>query len=460
MQEYVIKEKRIFLNEEYDVIVVGGGTAGVAAAAAAAREGAKTLVIEGTGTLGGMSTAGLVPGWSPFNDGEKFIYSGLATEIFLENSKNIKHLSEEQKRGTWAPVEPEKLKITYDELMQKFGADVLFNTYLSSVEMNGSTVDTILVTNKAGLTAYRAKVYVDCTGDGDLCVWAGAQYEYGDPQTGETQPLTHCFLVSNIDSYALATGPMFHGKYQESPCWKIVNSGKYSDIIPDSHLCIKRECDGAISCNAGHIYDTDVTDPKSLSKAYVTGRRLAGALRDALAEFHPKAFINSRVTSTAQLMGIRESRRIIGDYVLTVDDYFKRKTFPDEICRNSYWIDLHPPKEVAQSNKCSADANAYEREQNNYKNYEKYKDGESHGIPYRCLTPKGLRNVLVAGRCISTERTVQASTRIMPACYSTGEAAGIGAALAAKRADADVHKIDVQQLRESYLKYGGYLPKQ
>lgn len=174
MQEYVIKEKRNFLNEEYDVIVVGGGTAGVTAAAAAAREGAKTLVIEGTGTLGGMSTAGLVPGWSPFNDGEKFIYSGLATEIFLENSKNIKHLSEEQKRGTWAPVEPEKLKITYDELMQKFGADVLFNTYLSSVEMNGSTVDTILVTNKAGLTAYRAKVYVDCTGDGDLCVWAGA----------------------------------------------------------------------------------------------------------------------------------------------------------------------------------------------------------------------------------------------------------------------------------------------
>lgn len=458
MTTYTMKPKSIPLNTDYDVIVVGGGTAGVTAAAAAAREGAKTLVIEGTGALGGMSTSGLVPGWCPFNDGVRMVYSGFATEIFHENSRHIRHLNEDQKKGFWPPIEPEKLKITYDEMMKRYGADVLFGTSLSAVEMDGDAVDAIIVTNKAGLTAYRAKVYIDCTGDGDLCVWAGAEFEYGDPETGEIQPLTHCFTVSNIDSYALSTGPLFHERYPDSPCWKIVNSEKYNRIVPDTHLCIKGQCDGAISCNAGHIYDVDVTDPKSLSGAYITGRKLANTLRDALAEFHPKAFLNSRVTSTANLMGIRESRRIIGDYTLTVDDYFQRKSFEDDISRNCYWIDLHPSKEVAQSKKCSADANALEESRNTYKNYQRYQDGENHGIPYRCLTPKGLRNVLVAGRCISTDRLVQASTRIMPACYSTGEAAGIAGALAALEFGSDVHCVDVAKIQSSYRKHGGYLP--
>jgi hypothetical protein len=176
---------------------------------------------------------------------------------------------------------------------------------------------------------------------------------------------------------------------------------------------------------------------------------MAEAFRAALAEFHPKAFGNAFLVTTGSLMGIRETRRIVGDYILTLEDYLKRRSFADEICRNSYFIDVHWAKEEV-----AAKQGEFEQWEKNLFHYE---PGESHGIPYRCLTPRGLRNVLVAGRSISCEQLVQGSVRVMPVCLAMGHAAGIAAALAAKRPDADIHRVSVPDLRQKLLKVGAYL---
>ncbi|MCP4641848.1 MAG: FAD-dependent oxidoreductase, partial [bacterium] len=221
------------LDDSWDVIVVGGGPSGCTAAAAAAREGAKTLLIEGTGALGGMGTSALVPAWCPFSDKEKMLHRGLAEKVFTEAFKGVPH--EPKDRLDWVAINPEHLKRVYDDLVTDAGVTVLFHTFLAAVEGTG-TVDAIVAGNKAGLTAYRAKVYVDCTGDADVAAWAGAEFEQGEPGTGEVQPATHCFTLTNVDHYAFKTGPRVFPWVPGNPTRMILDSGKYPRIR-DGHAC-------------------------------------------------------------------------------------------------------------------------------------------------------------------------------------------------------------------------------
>lgn len=442
-RDYTLPSRPIPLNEHYDVIVAGGGPSGCTAAAAAAREGAKTLLIEAAGALGGMGTLGLVPAWCPFSDKQKILYRGLAETVFNAAKAGMPHVRPDAL--DWVPIDPELLKRVYDDLVTGAGADVLFNTQLCAVEKDpDGAVDAVIASNKAGLTAYRAKVYVDCTGDADLAAWAGAEFDKGD-ETGEMQPATHCFTIANVDGYAYAHGPWLHGSNPNSPIGAILASGKYPPI-PDRHLCNNLVGPGTVGFNAGHVWNIDNTDPVSVSQGLIQGRKLAKAYRDALAEFHPAAFANGFLVSTGALLGIRETRRILGDYVLTADDFMGLRSFDDEICRNCYFIDIHHKRSEIGT----------KREGAAHKTH--LAPGESHGVPYRCLTPKGISNVLVAGRSISTDRTVQGSTRVMPVCLATGEAAGVAAAMASQGPSVDVHRIDTSRLRARLRDVGAYLP--
>lgn len=443
MSTYALAPRALPLDEGWDVIVVGGGPAGCTAAASAAREGARTLLVEATGCLGGMGTSGLVPAWCPFTDGRQIIVRGYAERLLCETKAGLPHVPPAQ--NDWVPIDAEALKRQYDELVTGAGATVLFNTVLSAVEMGeDGRIDAIILSNKAGLTAYRAKVYVDASGDGDLAAWAGAEFVQGEEGTGELQPSTLCFAISNVDEYAYRHGPKMQGVMAQ-----ILASGKYPCLL-DSHFCNNLTGPRTVGFNAGHLWEVDNTNPASVSAALIEGRRMAEAIRDGLAEFHPAAFANAQLVRTASLMGVRESRRIIGDYLLTVEDYMARRGFADEVCRNAYPIDIHTAKdEIAQSR--AGGLNVMER-------YEQFGSGESHGIPYRCLTPRGLRNVLVAGRSISTDRLVQGSTRVMPICLGLGEAAGMAAAHAAEQPTPDVHAIDSARLCRRLLEEGAYLP--
>lgn len=440
---------QIPLNEAYEVIVAGGGPAGCAAAIAAARSGAKTLLLESNGMLGGAATAGLVNAWTPFSDGVRILYGGIAQTVFQRTKEKMYHIANDALN--WVSIDPEALKAVYDSLMAEYGVHVLFQSRLTQVEMAGEgRVSCVLVSNKSGLSAYRGRVYVDATGDGDLCAWAGAPYEIGDT-AGSVQPATHCFMLSNVDEYGYrGSGKMtMHPRNPDSPIHKIAADPRYG--IPDKHLCSSFVGPGTMGFNAGHIWNVDSTNPESVSAGLVFGRKQAAAFRDGLAEYFPRAFANAFLAQTAPMLGIRESRRILGDYVFTLEDYLNRQSFPDEICRNNYFIDVHnTPEEVAASREGGWHSDD---------RFEKYGPGESHGIPYRCLTPRGLRNVLTAGRCISCDHISQGSLRIMPACLTTGEAAGVAAAMAAAENDPDVHCVDTEAVRRTLRHYGAYLPE-
>ncbi|MNC25991.1 FAD dependent oxidoreductase [compost metagenome] len=203
-----------------------------------------------------------------------------------------------------------------------------------------------------------------------------------------------------------------------------------------------------IGFNAGHLEGVDNTDPEAVSLALIKGRIIAEEVRKSLAEYCPDAYGNAFVAVTASLMGIRESRRIVGDYMLKLEDYVERRTFEDEICRNSYFIDVHGSRKKKLS---TGEDEEY------YTHVMRYGPGDSHGIPYRCLTPKKIRNVLVAGRSISCERMVLGSVRVMPVCLAMGEAAGMAAALAAQHTIADVRLVDIRRLRARLKEEGAYI---
>lgn len=439
MNTYTLPSLSIPLEDGFDVLVAGGGPAGCAAAAAAARAGARTILLERGGALGGMGTLGLVPAWCPGSDGVRTVYGGLAREVRRRATAALPFVDPDDQG--WTPIDAEALKRVYDDLLEEAGAEVRFETLLADVRRGADgRVDAVVAADKTGLRAFRAKAYVDATGDADLASRAGAETVTGDGRGG-VQASTLCFHLDNVDTCAFEhQGSIRYGK--EPRCIDaIVASPKYPRI-DDDHACANLVGPAAVGLNAGHLRDVDATDPRSTSPAYREGRRFAREFRDALREHFPAAFGNARIAATAPALGIRESRRIVGDYVLTREDYVARRSFPDEISRNCYYLDIH---DTHADGTVRHDPVRYGR-------------GESHGIPYRCLVPRGLSDVLVAGRCISTDREVQGSTRVMPDCLCTGEAAGLAAAMAARLPVPDVRAVDVAVLRAALRAHGAYLP--
>ena len=426
-----LADRKISVDDTYDIVVAGGGPAGCAAAIAAASEGSRVLLIEATGNLGGLGTSGMVPAWCPFTDGEKIIYRGLAEKIFLESKKGVPH--EPADLYDWATINPEYLIGVYDRMVAQSGADILFFSRVAAVEMaSDDKVDAVIVANKDGLTAYRPKILIDATGDGDICAWAGAEYLKGDSD-GVLQKSTLCFSVANIDTKAYREGPELHsGHNPDSASARASRTGRFP--LLDTHCCHNLVGPGVVQFNANHIEIKDTTDPRQLSDAMRLGRQVADQHLEMLKEFRPDVFRDAFIVKTAIIPGIRDSRRIVGEYLFTGDDWRDRRTFDDEIGRNCYFIDIH---------KSGVPEVHYGR-------------GESHGIPYRVLTPKGLRNVLVAGRCISTDEEAYGSLRVMPPCLVTGEAAGVAARLASLSASRDVHSVDVTDLRSRLKARGQY----
>ncbi len=426
-------------NREYDILVVGGGPAGCAAAAAAAREGKRVLLVESEGCLGGMGTAGLVPAWAPFSDGQQVIYRGLALKVFTEAGQGLTPPRGDSQYN-WVAIDSESLKRVYDRLMQETGVDVLFHSTLCDVGLYGDRIGYAVISNKQGLTAYHAKVFVDATGDADLAYRSGGETVYGG-EKGEIQPASLCFTLSNVDSVTYPTEGNMHPSSSVTKAYDMMADPAFP-LIADKHICLSWLGEGVVGFNAGHLFDVDSTDPVSVGRAEMLGRELAKQERDALAKHCPSVYGKARLTSTAAKLGVRESRRIVGDYVLCRDDYIARATFPDEIGRNCYYLDTHGNKE---EEKLPKDHSLELR----------YKAGESHGIPYRCLIPKGVSNLLVAGRCLSADRAVQGSIRVMPTCLVTGEAAGAAAALSLL-CDGDVRQVDVPRLRDLLRSHGAY----
>lgn len=411
----------------YDTIVIGGGPSGVAAAVASARQGCKTLLIEKTESLGGMGTNGLVNTWAPFSDGVKILYKGIAEEVFNKVKERMPHILKDA--VDWVPISAEDLKIVYDDIVTQSGAEVLFNVILCGADMSGHEIESITVFDGTKFVKLRAKNYIDCTGNALLAYFAGAPCT----KSKDLQAATLCFAIANVNEKYYRSA-MLHTCCKDSLIHKIKESGKYP-MVDNTHFVDHKIGKGTVGFNAGHLWDTDDEKPEDITKSMIMGRKIAYETYCALKEFFPEAFGDSYLVSTAPVLGIRESRRIIGEYVLTVDDYVSRRTFYDDIGRNCYYLDVHPDK----SGKVLKGVNVH------------YAKGESHGIPYRSLLAQNVTNLIVAGRAISCDRYVFGSIRVMPVCLVTGAAAGAAAAEAA-HTDMPLREINTDNLKNRIKK--------
>lgn len=419
-----------------DVLVVGGGPAGVAAALAAARQGVSVRVIEAHSCLGGMGTAGMVPAFMQFTDGENFLAGGMGQEIL-----DALRAADGTVPADGMGIRAEVLKRVYEAMLESAGIPFTFHTqFVDAVSRDGG-VEEVVCAGKSGLFAIHAKAYVDCTGDGDLAARAGAPFEKGDAD-GNMMPGTVCSLWGGIDWPTVRSSGLGQGNKRMEDAFK---DGVFT--LEDRHLPgMWRVGEKIGGGNIGHTFNLDGTDEESLTTAFVWGRKSLQEYERYYKEYL-KGFEEMELVATGSLLGVRETRRILGDYVLNVEDFKNLSVFDDEIGRYSYPIDIH----VARPDKESYDA--FKEEFSTMR----LGKGESYGIPYRTLTPKGLTNVLVAGRCVSTDRSMQASIRVMPGCYITGQAAGVAAAMAVQ-ADTDTRGIDVTQLQAKLKAMGGYLP--
>lgn len=420
-----------------DILVAGGGPGGFAAAVAAARQGKKVLLVEAVGCFGGLGTAGMVPCYMSFTDGITFIADGIGHEVYDR--------LQQERRDKTAPhnaIPPEVLKRIYDEMALEAGFDFLFFTKVIGVEKEGGQIKRVVLSGKSGLFAAEAKVFIDATGDGDLSVLAGASYEKGN-ENGEMMPGTLCSFWTGVDF------SKFQWWEQSEKLEQAFSDGVFT--VEDRHLTgLCHQGVGYGGGNIGHAYDVDGTDEASMTAAMVEQRK-----RLLEFEYYYRNYIkgceNAEIVGTASMLGIRETRRIVCDYQLKVEDFSRRAVFEDEIGRNAYPVDIHPK---------TADPEEMERfRKEHYAEYH-YQPGESYGIPYRSLTVKGFDNLLVVGRSIWTDQKMQSSIRIMPSCYLTGQAAGVAAALAAVPAaeSGDIRAVSVKQLQENLLKLGAYLP--
>ena len=425
-------QREIEVRHKVDVLVAGGGPAGVAAAVTAARQGARVFLAEATSCLGGMGTIAMVPAFMQFTDGENFLAAGIGEEILHKMWQYGGKV-----KGSEYSIKAEALKRVYDDIVTEAGVDFALQTQMIAVEAADGRVNYAVFAAKSGIFAVKAKVYVDGTGDGDLCAWAGADFEKGDGN-GKMMAGTLCSLWGNID-WSHVKRP--DGRRLEDAFRDKVFTNE------DRHLPgmwqVGRTLGGG---NIGHTYGVDATDERSLTRSLVWGRKSLLEYEKYYREYL-NGFEDMELAATGALLGIRESRRILGDYCMVLDDFQKRADFEDEIGRYSYPVDVHAS---------DASKESYSKFEKDFTSL-RYKKGESYGIPYRILTPKGLSNVLVAGRCVSCDRYIQASIRVMPGCYITGQAAGAAAAIAAER-NTDTRGFDVRELQLRLKRLGAFLP--
>ncbi len=427
--------REIPVKKSVDVCVVGGGPTGVAAAVVAARNGATVFLAENTGALGGLGTIGGVPVFMTFSDGINFCADGFGREV-------KDRLNAECDYGFGGRcINVEKLKRIYDEQCTESGVEVSFFSNFIGSETSGKNVNYAVFNGKSGIFAVAAKVFIDTTGDGDLAARSGAEFMYGDAN-GHIMPSTLTSHWAGIDWKKRFADTVSAQSYLP----QAFKDGVFRNPDPH-HTGINPTGITLGGGNMGHLFDLNPLSEESLSAGMMEGRKQSVEFANFYRKYVP-GFENAELTFTAAIMGVRVSRRVVADYIMTIDDYRARRVFEDEIGRYCYPIDIHP-------------ASPAEADQEEFRKLIfglEYATGESYGIPYRALTVKNFNNLLCGGRCVSSDQYMQASIRTMPGCYIMGQALGMAAGLAAQQPDGDVRSIDVKTLQKKLKAMGGFLP--
>ena len=441
------------VRAEYDVLVVGGGPSGLIAALAAAGDGLKVGLVEGRSFVGGNLTIGL-PVLGFLSQKGQPIIKGLPQQ-FIERLRARGAASEHRPcplHVSITLIEPEAVKSVALDMLLERGVDVMLYSQFAGVVREGERLRGIITESKAGREAILGRVIIDCTGDGDVAFRAGAPCEKGD-EHGGMQPPTLMFCLAGVDTeqlrFSLSNDPANYRAdfipadyFGRNPQFIVVGLRELMQKAKQAGLTLATERTilitglraGEVWVNMTRVKGTDGTDPRSLTAGEIEARRQIENLQRYLIGYVP-GFEKAYFTKAAPFLGIRETRRIVGQYVLNRDDILSCRRFDDAIAVASYPIDLHRPND----NDCTLEW-----------------CGDCYDIPYRCLLPQRAENLLVAGRCISTTHEAMAAIRVMSTCMAMGEAAGRAAGMAVREGIAP-SAISVSRLREELQAHGAYL---
>ncbi|MBR6571901.1 MAG: FAD-dependent oxidoreductase [Clostridia bacterium] len=422
--------------KKWDLVVVGGGLTGVAAAVSACRQGMDVLLVEKTGFLGGAPATCLINPFMPYGtrteNGKFALSQGFFSELqrLLRDVGGYSGGSESITEEIGEELHEEYVKLALDRLVTREGVQPLFHAYLCGVEKEGNTLKAVKVATKRGVLRFEAKYFIDCTGDADLAVQADCPFRLGR-EDGLCQPMTLCFRIGNIDIPTFDRHrPMMQQLYK-----KLQAEGKIQNPR-ENVLIFYTKVDGMLHFNTTRVVMLDPTNPFDVTKAEITAREQMFEMYHFLRDNIPGCEKCQLLYSAGEI-GVRESRMIDGEYVLNQDDLINCVRFDDRIAAGNYDIDIHNPEGTGTS-------------------HYYFKPGTWYTIPYRSLIPRGVSNLLVAGRCISTTHEAQASIRIMPIVTTLGHAAGVAIGLANK-AGVGVKEVDVAQLQKQLEAEGAFL---
>ncbi len=423
----------LLLSADVDVLVAGGGPAGVCAALAAARTGASTLVVEQFNCLGGVACSGGHGHISIFNANgtDTRVVGGIPYEIATRLYAD-EHAARMEPIGIWFEVE--KLKFLLEKMALESKVKLLYHTFLCEAVMDGDRIVGAVVQNKDGRSWIRAKRVIDCTGDADVAASAGAQFEFGRDGDGHCQPLTLMFTVGGVD---WETVRRCRPSYEMREIWALAQ--RNGDMEPFQSKIMgfwwTPTRGDQVCVNFTHVTGRNGTSAEDLTFATIEARRQAFQMIDVFRKY-VKGMENCYMVSTPASVGVRETRRIVGDIVLTEFDVRSEREWRDSIGYGAFFIDIH-----------NIDGPGMDRDE-----WHPAK-GFHYQIPYSIMLPKKIDGLLVAGRCVSVTHVALGSLRVMAQCGVMGEAAGLAAALSLSK-DCMPRDIDIATL-QSRLRTGG-----
>lgn len=433
-QSIILPQRRAHLAAEVDVLVVGGGPAGIGAAVGAADAGASVVLAERYGFLGGNATAALVMPLMSFHTDRPTLESGQAKLFPTDHGPGEPVIAGVLERllerliamrgairpsldtGYVVPFDPELFKGVALDLLDEAGASLLLHAFASDVLMHEDRIEGVIFETKSGPLVVRARAVVDATGDGDIAARAGAPYEIGRESDGLVQPMTLMFRIADFEREAFLAYTREHPEQWRGVLglWDLVQQATAAgelDLPREDILFFATPHPREVSVNSTRVTGMLATDVWDLTRAEFVARRQLRQIATFLQK-HVPGFADSYVVQSGAHVGVRETRRIKGDYVLTAQDILGASKFEDVIARGSYPVDIHNPTGKGTVLK-------------------KLPPGEAYDIPLRCLLPQGIENLLVAGRCISGTHEAHSSYRVMPIAIATGQAAGVVAGLVA-----------------------------